>query len=322
MIAQAPNGAYVAYAGQQITSTGRGTAIVTITPELARALLKLAGPHQRKLIRLSVDDRKRDLVNGRWRLTNDAISLNDSNILINAYHRLTAIDETGVTAECLLAWGFPDDSLPVLDTGRSRSAADLISMGIGLRAEDMSNPGERAAAAMVLLRWQEVDNPWKPGVVRDHRFSNAQILEAQNHFHGLGRAIRRARELRSSGLRGGDGGLWAPLLYELALVDEDVTEDFVRDLAFFENLARDSPVRMLRIRIFDRTRWPEGSRNGLHSQEWLAAMTIKAWNLYLRHEPAKSRLSWTPSSREQFPVIFRGRWWSPDRGRPAKEQAA
>lgn len=313
--AHAANGAFVSFDKGCLAFNGSGLAIVEITPDIARALLDLGGPN-RSVTRQRVEDRRRDLRNGDWRVTNDALIVTTSNHsspglhrLGNGQHRLTAISEEQIPGKIILMWGVPDDVLPVIDTGRPRSAGDVISMGLFGDGMETSHAGDRAAAVACLLRWEQTPNPWAMAAQR-LSFSPEQTAKAVSVYPLLSHSLAQAHEIRRTGIKGGSGRLWAPLLLNMNLISTDTTQEFVDYLAAGLELTSSNPIYTLRERLKNPSGLPPGFRSGLHVQEYLAAISIKTFNLYSLGETPKRTLSWSPTGRnEDFPILFRSKWW-------------
>lgn len=62
---------------------------------------------------------------GLWRETPQGIVFDDEGCLIDGQHRMWAVIESGVTIKIKVSRGWPHDTALVLDTGRTRSYADV-----------------------------------------------------------------------------------------------------------------------------------------------------------------------------------------------------
>src|SRR5258707_13483681 len=63
---------------------------------------------------------------GEWQLTGEAIKLDDEGRVRDGQNRLHAIVEAGVPVRSVVARGVSEDAFDVMDTGRSRNAADVL----------------------------------------------------------------------------------------------------------------------------------------------------------------------------------------------------
>lgn len=102
--------------------------IERVTPELAQSWLDLNASN-RNVRKDQVSRYARDMSDGNWVVTGEAIKFGQSGKLIDGQHRLMAIVKSGVTVDLLVIKGLPDDVQGVLDSGRARTAADTLRMG-------------------------------------------------------------------------------------------------------------------------------------------------------------------------------------------------
>lgn len=98
-----------------------------ITPEEAARLLE-GNTANRALKQSHVEFFEEQLKRGEMQLTHQGIAISETGKLLDGQHRLTAIVNTGIAAQLLVAVDLPDQVFPVLDTGRARMASDVISM--------------------------------------------------------------------------------------------------------------------------------------------------------------------------------------------------
>lgn len=111
---------------------------VDVTPAMAEKWLE-ANPNNR-----SIDDRKveqyaRDMVAGKWRLTNQGIGFGRDGNLYDGQHRLWAVYKAGVAVRMLVVTGLEPDARPAIDVGKPRRVHDQLRMFGGVdRARDIS----------------------------------------------------------------------------------------------------------------------------------------------------------------------------------------
>lgn len=107
---------------------------VTITPEKARELL--SRNHGNRAIRATnVDYLTRQIADGRWHLTNDAIAVARSGRLLNGQHRLTAIASGKRSVPCLLLEDLDEAAYIAMDIGSRRNMSDVTGLPPGLVAD-------------------------------------------------------------------------------------------------------------------------------------------------------------------------------------------
>ena len=99
--------------------------MVLITPEMAKALL--ATQIRNRCINMKrVALYAKELSEGRWRVSNDAICIGEDGRLSNGQHRLTAIIRSGVPALMAVMYGVPKDA--IIDRGQARSVSQSLYM--------------------------------------------------------------------------------------------------------------------------------------------------------------------------------------------------
>lgn len=118
--------------------------VATVTPEIARAWLDKNNKN-RKASMGHVNAMARDMKNGDWRVTGDAIRFDDIDNLIDGQHRLMACIEAGVPFTTFVMYGLPTDVQTSIDIGKSRSAADYMTMN------GLPNAMHVQAAARVII---------------------------------------------------------------------------------------------------------------------------------------------------------------------------
>jgi len=90
---------------------------------------------------------------GNWRLNGEAILFTESGVLADGQHRLEAISrlKSDIAIPMLIGLGLPEDSFDTINTGKTRSASDLLSIyGMDARQSNIL-----AAGAKLLHSYQE-----------------------------------------------------------------------------------------------------------------------------------------------------------------------
>lgn len=82
----------------------------------------------------------------KWQLNGETIVISDKGTLLDGQHRLFAIIEFGAPVQITIATGAPESAFETIDTGRTRSAGDILGMAGYL------NGGLSAAAAGMIWR--------------------------------------------------------------------------------------------------------------------------------------------------------------------------
>lgn len=100
----------------------------SITPAEARDILQNKNKKNRKLNTNMVTIFAREMTKGRWGITHQGIAFFDDGTLADGQHRLAAIVESGKTIEIMTSYGAKRESGIFMDTGRSRSLSDAITI--------------------------------------------------------------------------------------------------------------------------------------------------------------------------------------------------
>lgn len=99
----------------------------TVTPAIAEAWLEHNALN--RPLRLNVARRYADMMRrGQWMQIGDPIRFDITGRLLDGQHRLKAIVDAGVTLELVVIRDLPTESFQVMDTGRSRTPGDVLSM--------------------------------------------------------------------------------------------------------------------------------------------------------------------------------------------------
>jgi hypothetical protein len=101
---------------------------IKVTPKTAAKWLESNMATNRNIRKSYIKMLAADMLAGRWKETGETIKFNPMRTLIDGQHRLSAVVESGCTIEMHVAWDVPSDAIMAIDTGRSRSAADIMTL--------------------------------------------------------------------------------------------------------------------------------------------------------------------------------------------------
>lgn len=121
---------------------------IKITPELAEQYLA-KNMKNRNVSKNRVLVYASDMKEGRWQLNPQAIVFSESGELIDGQHRLQAVITSGCTVEMLVMHGAPNESRDIIDSGKPRSAGDVLSI------DGMSYATNVAATAKKILAYEK-----------------------------------------------------------------------------------------------------------------------------------------------------------------------
>lgn len=98
-----------------------------ITPGIAAKLLE-TNSGNRNVNQWHVDFLAKQMKDGKWKFTAECIKIDENGELIDGQHRLLAVIKSGTEHKFLVARQLGSDVFDVLDTGKSRSASDVLSI--------------------------------------------------------------------------------------------------------------------------------------------------------------------------------------------------
>src|SRR5207302_6854563 len=175
--------------------------IVTITPELAQEWLDRGGTN-RKITRRRIEAMTAAIQHGEWRLTGEAIKLDADGRVRDGQNRLHAIVEAGIPVRSVVARGVSEEAFDVMDTGRPRTAADVL----GIHGYPSQNALAAAARGLMFIeRYGRVFPTQRDSHLYVTPVTTLQYI--QEHPEVID-GVRLGDRIYHSGLQGGIG-LWA-----------------------------------------------------------------------------------------------------------------
>ncbi|AKI27433.1 hypothetical protein [Moraxella phage Mcat9] len=71
----------------------------------------------------------KDMLDGKWELTNQGVGFYEDGTLADGQHRLQAVIKSGKAVQMLVTTGMQKSSLLAIDSHRARSASDVLTLG-------------------------------------------------------------------------------------------------------------------------------------------------------------------------------------------------
>jgi hypothetical protein len=265
--------------------------VMTITPEVAQEWLDRGGTN-RKITRRRIDAMAAAIQRGEWRLTGEAIKLDAEGRVRDGQNRLHAIVQAGIPVTSVVAHGVDEDAFDVMDTGRSRNAADVLHI------HGYPSQNALAAAARGLMFFERYGRVF-PAQRDSHLYvTPVTTLHYVDQHSEVIEGVRLGDRIYHSGIQGGIG-LWAIAMTLFLRLNAQQAEEFAEHLTSGAGLHRGHPLLMLRNRLLGSQRDQYSTLSG---REALVAITIKAWNAW-REGRTLQTLSWRADGRraEPFP---------------------
>jgi len=264
---------------------------MTITPELAQGWLDRGGTN-RKTTRRRIEAMTAAIQRGEWQLTGEAIKLDQEGRVRDGQNRLHAIVEAGIPVRSVVARGVNEDAFDVMDTGRSRNAADVLHI------HGYPSQNALAAAARGLMFIERYGRVF-PSQRDSHLYvTPVTTLQYVKEHPEIIDGVHLADRIYHSGIQGGIG-LWSIIMTLFLRLDRAQAEQFAEHLITGAGLHRGDPVLMLRNRLLGSQRDQYSTLSG---RDALVAIAIKAWNAW-REGNSLQALTWRAEGRraEPFP---------------------
>lgn len=255
-----------------------------ITPQQAEKWLK-TNEGNRKLSPSHVRFLTEQILSGQWKLTPDTIKLSRSGRLLDGQHRLTAIVESGKAQQMYIARDCEEDIFSVLDTGKNRTAADVVGIA------GFKNASHVASTARLIFTYR---TSAFSGLKSKKRFAtNGDVLALLGEIDLVPVVQQGFSYYTKSRL------LSVPeysfLRWLLGARHAEEAEGFLYALSSGVGLLEGSPVLLLRRKL-------ESARSGerfTFTPVERLALSVKAWNLK-RLGKSSTMLTFNPE-RESFP---------------------
>lgn len=98
-----------------------------VTPEIARDLLD-RNINNRKLNKRRVDNMANAMLRNEWQYNGDTIRISKSGRLLDGQHRLSAIEQSGISQKYIIVDGLDDDVFTTIDIGSARDAGQMLAI--------------------------------------------------------------------------------------------------------------------------------------------------------------------------------------------------
>jgi len=160
------------------------TEILTITPSLARDMLKKNTGNFRKLDNNRVSNYAQQIADGEWHLNGESIKFSSAGVLLDGQHRLSAVIRADKPIECVVVWGV-ECSAVYIDRGKPRSVSQWVSHS-GIKSANAVVATARRIVAYEKGIWHY--QSWGQSCMTD-----ADVIEASEKYHdGLHDVLAKA----------------------------------------------------------------------------------------------------------------------------------
>lgn len=251
---------------------------ILVTPALAKKWLGWNADNQRNIKQVKINQYARDMKSGAWHSdSGETIKFSPGEthpILIDGQNRLHAVIKADTAILFYVVWGVNRDVMKVLDTGASRTFADVIRID--------STPGY-ANNIGAIVRW---DLAWKDGMYTGRSgkaaYTHSELIEhLQTDPVLFAEAARRGRDIVRERLAVASSAGIAYVLFHR--INPEMNLAFFDHFITGANLPNHHPILAIRNHLIS-------NRNAIsryRSPEQLAVI-IRGWNAYRRDKQLKN----------------------------------
>lgn len=254
-----------------------------VTPELATKYLS-SNQGNRKISERQVNFYYKQMISGDWGSTGDTIKISSDGLLLDGQHRLKALIRYDKPLEMFIAEGVDPALFPMIDTGKSRTASDVLSSnGVG-------RPTNMASAAKYILLYDndQMNRAHNKDVAPSHK----KILQFVQDHPELEPIVGYACQVNKK-FKFMPPHMLATLYWIISKKNPIKADEFMIQYGSGVGLSEDSPVRLLRDRLM---------KDGLQRKKLpvrdKAALFIMCWNLFVT---GKSQQHLTLQKNYSFP---------------------
>jgi hypothetical protein len=239
--------------------------ITDLTPEVAAKWLG-RNLGNRNLRRHKVLQYARDMREGNWQTSGQAIQFDWDGRLIDGQHRCEAVIESGVTVKVIVVRGLDPRAREVIDTGAKRSPGDA------LRFAGFTNDPTLLAAVARLADARENGYLRTAMASNMPTLSNADVIAWAQRNRDVSSAMSLARHTyRAINIQ---PSVWAYCLYEISKLDD--ASEFAESIADMKLDGRGDPRRVL-LEIFHRAATGQRRKPDVAEAIYIVHRAWNAW---------------------------------------------
>ena len=214
--------------------------IVKMTPELASSLLS-NNDNNRNISQTHVKFIANQMKEGLWQQSNgESIKISKNGKLLDGQHRLQAIINTGMTFEMLIISNLSEDVFVTLDSGKRRSAGDVLSI-------DKIKNANIVAGAIRLIHIHESGKSFNYGGHLTRTITSQEVLEFEKNNNVSEYSAQAVAWAKKSKILTQSQFLF--FHYIFSKIDNEEAYSFLEKLSSGVNLSEKNPIKVLRDRI-------------------------------------------------------------------------
>lgn len=259
-----------------------------ITPAVAKELIQ--GNSHNRQIRESVLLRYiYDMINGRWKQdTGETIKIAKTGRILDGQHRLHAVVKSNVPCYFYIATGLDEDVFDVIDTGKSRNAADVFTIA------EIKNSHQLSA---IIAYFNLLKDNKRRGRQVNRRPTNAELLlqyyEEPLFWQNI---TNRTSVFYTAFAKILPGSVIGGFLAYLHKLNPDKADNFMEQLCTGLNVTNQS-ISLLRNKLMQDKMSPRKMPPTLKT-----ALIIKTWNYFIKGVEVK--ILKYDMVQEDFPIAL------------------
>lgn len=253
--------------------------VMRITPKQAHELLEKNSVN-RKLRPTLVEAYRRDMEEGRWRMTGESIQFSRTDQLLNGQHRLTALAGSKKLArrgiDFLVVTGLDDQTQGMMDQGAKRGVADALRIAHG----HVKNITIVSGIARWTVAYPEIGVGSMMQALK-YKVSVAEAVEAYTQQEDIAEAGERAVAFRKHVPASvtATGYTWL----HMHRIDPEATNEYWGAMVDLSFGAKDDPRKAALRRLTSMATDGEFRANRLTSVAVVSVLT-RSWNAWRRDE--------------------------------------
>lgn len=247
-----------------------GIALELITPERAQSILDNC-PRNRPPSQVRVNAYARLMSEGKWGEFSQIVFDNNGH-LVDGGHRLRAVVKSGCSVVFAVCRGVNERYVPFIDTGRPRTAGDMLAFVSGL--DGLKNTRNVAALARLVIKYYEGDasmivpNDTLAAFVREHQ---SALVRAYDDY-----LLMRHHSATIA------CGSAVYVIRSTAGTNQNMVDKYVKQISFGENIRHGMPTFAVRAALLNSAR--RTSTGGGSRQHRELYTILKGWEAFSKGE--------------------------------------
>ena len=262
------------------------TTITEVTPTMCTTWLE-DNPENRPLNQRHINQLARAMLQGDWDLNGESLKFDTENHILDGQHRMWACIESGVTFKTMIVKNLPRTTFDTIDTGRMRSAADVLTMN-----------GEQNTTLLAGIL-KHIGRYYTGQMLTTYKITNKE-LECLLEKHPQTRDITTTLSRPGYRVRWCAPSILGTTWYLASSVNKKAADTFFTGLIFGVNLEKESPILTLRNKFID----VYGHKGQTLSASEKLEMVILTWNAFRKDLPLKHfKLQRLTKDSKKFPKL-------------------